>query len=113
MTAAATLTALAEPNRRAVLDLLRQRPRSVNELVEALELPQPTTSKHLQVLRSAGLVQVERAAQRRIYSINPAPFGELDAWLAPYRALWTEALDRLADHLDATAAAAASAGDKS
>jgi DNA-binding transcriptional ArsR family regulator len=96
-------TALADPKRRAVLELLRQQPRSVNELVDALALSQPTASKHLRVLRAAGLVRVERDAQRRIYAIEPEPFGELDAWLSPYRVLWNDSLDALGRHLEATA----------
>jgi DNA-binding transcriptional ArsR family regulator len=95
-----TWAALADPKRRALLELLRQRPYSVNELVDALAVSQPTTSKHLRVLRSAGLVRVERDAQRRIYAIEPAPFSELDEWLAPYRALWNDRLDALGRHLD-------------
>jgi DNA-binding transcriptional ArsR family regulator len=75
----------------------------VNELVDALGLTQPTASKQLRVLRTAGLVRVERDAQRRIYTIEPQPFGELETWLVPYRALWNDRLDALGDHLDATA----------
>ena len=93
--------ALVDPNRRAVLDLLRQRPHAVGELVTALRLSQPATSKHLRVLREAGLVRVRGEAQRRIYAIEPAPLAELDAWLAPYRALWNDRLDALGRHLDA------------
>jgi DNA-binding transcriptional ArsR family regulator len=98
-----TWAALADPTRRAVLDLLRQRPLSVNELVDALAISQPTASKHLRVLRAAGLVHVEPVAQRRIYALEPAPFDELDEWLAPYRKLWAERLDALGKHLDSTA----------
>lgn len=94
--------ALTDPKRRAALELLRQRPRAVSELVEALKLSQPTTSKHLRVLREAGLVTVLPDAQRRIYAIDPAPLAELDAWLAPYRQLWNEPLDELGRHLDRT-----------
>lgn len=94
--------ALSDPTRRATLELLRRRPHAVGELVVALRLSQPTTSKHLRVLRSAGLVHVIRDAQRRIYAIEPAPLVELDAWLAPYRELWSASLDALGDHLDAT-----------
>ena len=72
----------------------------VGELVERLGLTQPQTSKHLRVLREAGLVRVERVAQRRIYAIDPAPMTELDRWLAPYRRLWNERLDRLGAHLE-------------
>ncbi len=95
--------ALSDPTRRAVLDLLRQEPRSVGELVDALQVNQPAASKHLRVLRSAGLVRVQRDAQRRIYSLDPTPFSELESWLAPYRALWNDSLDDLGRHLDATA----------
>ena len=95
-----TWAALAEPNRRATLDLLRARPRTVNEVAEALGLAQPTASKHLKVLREAGLVQVSAQAQRRIYALDPEPLLDLDAWLAPYRALWNERLDALGRHLD-------------
>ena len=96
-----TWAALAEPNRRAALDLLRVRPRTVGELAEGLGLAQPTISKHLKVLREAGLVRVSAEAQRRIYAIEPRPLLGLDAWLTPYRELWTERLDALGDHLDA------------
>jgi DNA-binding transcriptional ArsR family regulator len=98
----ATWAALADPNRRAVLTLLRERPRAVGELVGELGLPQPATSKHLRVLRDAGLVRVRPDAQRRIYALDPAPLAELDAWLAPYRALWNRSLDALGRHLDET-----------
>ena len=96
-----TWAALAEPNRRAALDLLRVRPRTVGELAEVLGLAQPTVSKHLKVLREAGLVQVSAEAQRRIYAIEPGPLLGLDAWLTPYRELWNERLDALGQHLDA------------
>jgi DNA-binding transcriptional ArsR family regulator len=92
--------ALAEPRRRALLDLLRQRPHDVGELVSALGISQPMASKHLRVLRDAGLVQVTGVAQRRVYTIEPAPLLALDAWLAPYRRLWNERLDALGHYLD-------------
>jgi DNA-binding transcriptional ArsR family regulator len=95
-----TWTALADPHRRAVLELLRERPRAVGELVERLRLTQPGTSKHLRVLREAGLVSVRQDGQRRVYALRPAPIAELDAWLAPYRELWTDSLDALERHLD-------------
>ena len=98
----ATWTALTDPNRRAVLGLLRERPRAVGELVGALGLSQPTTSKHLRVLREAGLVRVLPDAQRRIYALDPAPLAELDAWLTPYRGLWNDRLDALGTHLEDT-----------
>ena len=93
-------TALGDPHRRAVLDLLAQGELSVGELVERLGLTQPQTSKHLRVLRDAGLVRVEQRAQRRIYAVDPEPMTELDEWLAPYRRLWNTSLDRLGAHLD-------------
>lgn len=92
---------VAEPTRRRILDLLLERPRLVGELTEQLGLSQPGTSKHLRVLRDAGLVHVRRDAQRRWYELAPAPLEALDAWLAPYRRLWSEHLDALEDHLDA------------
>ncbi len=95
-------TALVDPNRRAVLDLLAQSELSVGDLVERLGLTQPQTSKHLRVLRDAGLVRVEQQAQRRIYAVDPGPMAELDEWLAPYRRLWNTSLDRLGTHLDKT-----------
>ena len=96
-------SALADPHRRAALALLLERPRPVGELVERLGLSQPGTSKHLRVLREAGLVQVRREAQRRVYALDPGPLSELDVWLAPYRRLWNESLDALGEHLDRTA----------
>src|SRR5689334_3285503 len=95
-----TWVALADPHRRTVLELLRERPRPVGELVERLRLTQPGTSKHLRVLREAGLVSVRQEGQRRVYALRPAPMAELDAWLAPYRQLWTDRLDALERHLD-------------
>ena len=95
--------ALSDPNRRAVLALLLERPRPVGELVENLGLSQPGTSKHLKVLREAGLVQVRREANRRVYALDPGPLNELDVWLAPYRRLWNERLDELGRQLDRTA----------
>jgi DNA-binding transcriptional ArsR family regulator len=95
-----TWSALADPHRREVLSLLLERPRAVGELVERLGLTQPGTSKHLRVLREAGLVQVRTDAQRRVYAVDPRPLAELDAWLAPYRRLWDESLDALERHLD-------------
>lgn len=93
-------SALADPHRRAMLDVLRKRPYAVSELVDELGLPQPMTSKHLRVLREADLVRVRPLAQQRIYTLNAQRFAELDAWLAPYRQLWNERLDALGRHLD-------------
>jgi DNA-binding transcriptional ArsR family regulator len=95
-------SALVDPHRRAALDVLRGRPCAVGELAAELGISQPATSKHLRVLRDAGLVRVRTAAQRRIYAIEPARLAELDAWLAPYRKLWNERLDALGEHLDET-----------
>jgi DNA-binding transcriptional ArsR family regulator len=91
---------LAEPNRRRILDLVRERERPVGELVDQLRLSQPAVSKHLRVLRDAGLVAVRTDAQRRLYRVNPGPLRELDAWLAPYRRMWASRLDDLERHLD-------------
>jgi DNA-binding transcriptional ArsR family regulator len=93
-------TVLAEPTRRRILDELRTSSHSVNELVEALNVSQPTMSKHLKVLREAGFVSVRTAAQQRIYRIEVRPLVELDAWLQPYRDLWDKHLDALERHLD-------------
>lgn len=91
---------LAEPARRRILDLLLERPRLVGELTEELGITQPGTSKHLRMLREAGLVTVRKDAQRRWYELRPQPLAEIDAWLAPYRRLWSGSLDRLERHLD-------------
>ena len=99
MTATA-LDVLHEPRRRAILDLLRQRPHLVGELADALGLTQPATSKHLKVLRDAGLVAVEVDGPRRRYRLRPEPLAALDAWLAPYRWMWADRLDHLGAHLD-------------
>jgi DNA-binding transcriptional ArsR family regulator len=96
----ATFDVLAEPSRRQILDLLRVRERSVNELVEHLALSQPGVSKHLRVLREAGLVRVRPDAQRRWYQLRAEPLEEIDAWLTPYRRLWSSRLDALERHLD-------------
>jgi DNA-binding transcriptional ArsR family regulator len=91
----AALEVLAEPNRRRILDLLRDGEKPVGDLVEALAVSQPAVSKHLGVLRSAGLVDVRADAQRRLYRLRPDGLRELDEWLAPYRALWADRLDAL------------------
>ena len=97
---ATTFEVVAEPTRRRILDLLLERPRLVGELTEHLGLSQPGTSKHLRVLREAGLVSVRQDAQRRWYELRPEPLVELDDWLTPYRRLWAERLDALERHLD-------------
>jgi DNA-binding transcriptional ArsR family regulator len=97
---ATTFDVVAEPTRRRILDLLRQRPRPVGELVDVLGLSQPGVSKHLRVLREASLVRVRRHAQQRWYEVDPRPLGEIDAWLEPYRVSWAGRLDALQRHLD-------------
>jgi DNA-binding transcriptional ArsR family regulator len=97
---ATTFEVLAEPRRREILDLLRTGERPVGELVERLTLTQPTVSKHLKVLREAGLVEVRHDAQRRWYRLRAQPLAEIDAWLAPYRQYWEGRLDALERHLD-------------
>ena len=92
--------ALAEPSRRQILDLLRDGERSVNELVARLTLSQPGVSKHLRVLREAGLVDVRRDGRRRWYGLRAEPLAEVDAWLEPYRAHWSRRLDALEQHLE-------------
>jgi DNA-binding transcriptional ArsR family regulator len=94
---------LAEPNRRLILDLLLEQPRSVGELVAQTGLSQPGTSKHLRVLREAGLVSVHKDAQRRMYELNPQALAELIRWVEPYRRAMTGQLDALERHLDETA----------
>jgi DNA-binding transcriptional ArsR family regulator len=91
---------LAEPARRRVLDLLLDGPRPVGELAELAGLSQPGTSKHLRVLREAGLVRVRREAQRRWYELCPEPLAEVDTWLRPYRRFWASRLDALERYLD-------------
>lgn len=91
---------LAEPTRRRILDHLRGGERSVGELVIELDLPQPTVSKHLKVLRDSGFVACRTAAQQRIYRIEPGPLQGVEGWLAPYRRFWSTHLDSLERHLD-------------
>ncbi|MFI9403819.1 ArsR/SmtB family transcription factor [Nocardia sp. NPDC052316] len=98
---ASTFEALAEPHRRQILDLLRERERLVGDLVAELRLAQPTVSKHLKVLRGAGLVAVRQDAQRRWYRLRPESLAEVEAWLAPYRRMWEASFDVLERHLDA------------
>ncbi|HEV8166123.1 MAG TPA: metalloregulator ArsR/SmtB family transcription factor [Actinomycetota bacterium] len=92
---------LDEPNRRRILDLLRPSERPVGALVDALDISQPAVSKHLRVLREAGLVEVRSQAQRRLYRVRTEPLQALDRWLEPYRLLWASRLDDLERHLDA------------
>jgi len=97
---AVAFEALAEGNRRRILDLLRPGEKPVGELVEALGVSQPAVSKHLRVLRQAGLVEARADAQRRLYRIRPQPLQDIDSWLEPYRELWQSRLDALERHLD-------------
>ncbi len=93
--------AVAEPSRRVLLDLLVRGERPAGDLVAALpSLTQPAVSRHLRVLRDAGLVTVRPEAQRRLYSLRPERLAEIDAWLEPYRRYWTRHLDALERHLD-------------
>jgi DNA-binding transcriptional ArsR family regulator len=96
------LEVIAEPTRRRILDAVREGERSVNDLVQQVGMHQPGVSRHLKILRDAGLVEVRRDAQRRMYRLRPEPLMELDAWLEPYRAEWAERLDSLERHLRRT-----------
>src|SRR4249920_4241977 len=98
----AVLEVIADPTRRRILDAVRGGERSVNDLVEEVGMHQPGVSRHLKVLRDAGLVEVRRDAQRRMYRLRAEPLMELDAWLAPYRAHWVGRLDALEQHLQRT-----------
>ncbi len=91
---------LAEPNRRRILDLLRTEEQPVGVLVEQMGMSQPAVSKHLRILREAGVVSVRVDAQRRVYRLLPRPLAEIDEWLAPYRAFWTHKLDQLEANLE-------------
>ena len=91
--------AVAEPTRRQILELLRERERPVGELVRHLKISQPGVSKHLRVLRDAGLVRVRPEGRRRLYGLRAEPLAELDAWLSPYRKFWRGRLAALHRHL--------------
>lgn len=91
----AVLQALADGSRRTVLEILRDHPATAGELADALPIARPGVSRHLRVLREAGLVDVRQDAQRRVYSVRPEAFVELDDWLENYRALWQHRLDAL------------------
>lgn len=101
--ALSVLEVIAEPTRRQILDAVRGGERSVGDLVAAVGMHQPGVSRHLKVLREAGLVEVRRDAQRRLYRLRPEPLMELDAWLEPYRVEWSNRLDALERHLQRTA----------
>ena len=89
------LEALADPTRRRIVELLVDGERSAGEIASHFPASRPGISRHLRVLREAGLVQARGEAQRRLYSLDPAPLAELDAWLARYRSFWTNRLDAL------------------
>jgi DNA-binding transcriptional ArsR family regulator len=91
---------IAEPTRRAILSLLASSEQSVGEIERRLRMSQPAVSKHLRVLREAGFVEATIDAQRRLYRLNPEPLQEIDAWLAPFRQLWSTHVDALERHLD-------------
>jgi len=91
---------IVEPNRRAMLSLLATSERTVGEIESRLRLPQPTVSKHLKVLRDAGIVESHVDAQRRVYRLKPEPLREVDDWLSQFRQLWTVHMDALERHLD-------------
>ncbi|HEV2396398.1 MAG TPA: metalloregulator ArsR/SmtB family transcription factor [Candidatus Sulfotelmatobacter sp.] len=93
---------IAEPNRRAILSLLASSEQSVGEIERQLRMSQPTVSKHLRVLRDAGFVESTVDAQRRLYRLKPAPFQELDTWLAQFRRFWSAHVDALERYLDRT-----------
>ena len=92
--------AVAEPSRRRILDLLRERERPVGELVDDLRVSQPAVSKHLRILRDEGLVDVRPQGRSRLYALRAAPLAEVDAWLDPYRKHWIERLNALEQHLE-------------
>jgi DNA-binding transcriptional ArsR family regulator len=97
-----TFDMVAEPTRRRMLDLLRTDPRTVTELVRILRCSQPGISKHLRVLREAGLVTVHPEGKHRVYVLQAKPLAEIDEWLAPFREFWASRFDALERHLDTT-----------
>lgn len=94
-----TLSALAEPNRLRIVEMLKKGPASVNEIAGRLELSQPLVSKHLRVLREAGIVRVRAEAQQRLYELRPEPFEQLESWVAAFRRLWEGRLDSLDEYV--------------
>lgn len=93
------MSALADPNRLHIVELLRDGPLTVGEIAERLGLRQPQVSKHLRVLHEAGIVEVQPVANRRIYKLRAQPLQELDAWIGSFRRIWDERFDRLDDYL--------------
>jgi len=104
---ASAFDVLAEPGRRQLLELLLEGPRAVGDLVHAAGLSQPSTSRHLRILREASLVRSRTEGQRRLYELRPEGFADLAVWLAPYVRLWQASLDALGEHLDREAAGGA------
>jgi DNA-binding transcriptional ArsR family regulator len=95
-----TFAALADPTRAEILDVIARRPRTVNEIVARFDVSQPAISRHLRVLREAGLVSVVPKGQQRVYRLEPKPLQELDTWLSRYRRFWADRLDALEQHMD-------------
>jgi DNA-binding transcriptional ArsR family regulator len=93
-------TVLADPTRRRMLEVLREGERAVGELVDEVDIEQSGVSRHLRIMREAGFVSVRRDAQRRLYSVEPEPLRELDAWLADYRQQWEESFEKVDAHLE-------------
>lgn len=112
MNANATFSALAEPNRLQIVELLRHRPLPVGQIADRLQLGQPQVSKHLRVLSEAGLVQVRPVAQQRIYALRAEPLKELDDWLEKYRRTWGDRFDRMDDVLSELKAKKKFSGEK-
>jgi DNA-binding transcriptional ArsR family regulator len=94
-----TLRALADPVRLHIVDVLRSGEQSVNDIVDTLDIDQSGVSRHLRILHESGFVDMRPDGQRRMYSLRPEPFRELDAWISGYRSLWTARLDRFGDAL--------------
>ncbi|ACO46428.1 metalloregulator ArsR/SmtB family transcription factor [Deinococcus deserti] len=94
-----TFSALAEPNRFQIVELLKEQPLTVGEIATRLQIRQPQASKHLRVLSDAGVVEVQAVANRRICRLRPEAFEELDSWLGPYRRLWSERFEQLDNYL--------------
>lgn len=103
-----TFAVLAEPHRRSLLAELGDGPKTVGALTDAVGLSQPAVSKHLRILKDANLVRVRPDGQHRWYDVNPEPLQQIEEWLEPFRKLWASRLDRLEEHLDATATASTS-----
>ena len=95
-----TFAALADPTRVQIVDVLAKRARTVSEIVELFSISQPSISRHLRILREAGLVSVQPEGRQRLYDLDPRPLHEIDSWLERYRKFWARKLDSLEQHLD-------------